>query len=814
MSAPEDTSASAKSAPDHHQNVVPPSSSSSVAASVSSASGGVAAAAAASTGGAAGVPVVAGSGVPSAATVSSLSVAAPTGSGTGATNGSNNSNSVSESHCSEETAKSGIKTATSAADAVKIGGGSSSGSVPGGGNSISLAAAQGDTSSPVAVGPAGDATSTSGTSHTTLPKETGPVAVSGSATASTSSKPSVPPATTEDVGALKATTVATASIACSSSSSSLESVTGHPVPGSSNGGSGGEAVAGPSSLASRGREAADKHQTLEYHCRMLEAELQSVKDSEAKVKQQYIESQRRERFLARRLAVKEQEMQDYANQIAELKSAQAPGPAALRSALLDPAVNILFQKLKAELQTTKAKLEETQNELSAWKFTPDSNTGKRLMAKCRLLYQENEELGKMTSNGRLAKLENELALQKSYNEEVKKSQLELDDFLQELDEDVEGMQSTIVFLQQELKQTKDSRDELEKELTQLRAYVSATVPATTPTDEQAMQVDDGGTYHRGSEGGGAGDSVVGNMGGGITPIYLVNGGGTGAGTGTVASGNSSRLVVNKSSSVGFVVGGDQDVVYNNRTHCSGVSIAAGNAAGGDALVNELKDPLLPAGGESHPAVRTSGNHSNTDGTALHSVNSASSKPQQRQQQAPPHNSNETQQQQQRVSSNNGGRNGGRTTVAARKRNYNDTEADSSAVDLLEAASVVGGESGMHLVDGVVVTDGSGGGGSTVANGKLLLGAGPSVDSTPDQQQPFDAVEANSAGGNKRMTRSGKGKVAVTQPGSVSSCSASSTSTTASSLSTNALMTSAAKKLRRGSVTMEEEGFVAPLFVAE
>lgn len=96
--------------------------------------------------------------------------------------------------------------------------------------------------------------------------------------------------------------------------------------------------------------------------------------------------------------------------------------ASLRSVLLDPAVNILFQKLKAELQATKARLEDTQNELSAWKFTPDSNTGKRLMAKCRLLYQENEELGKMTSNGRLAKLEGDLALQKSFSEEVKKSQ--------------------------------------------------------------------------------------------------------------------------------------------------------------------------------------------------------------------------------------------------------------------------------------------------------------------------------------------------------------------------------------------------------
>lgn len=52
----------------------------------------------------------------------------------------------------------------------------------------------------------------------------------------------------------------------------------------------------------------------------------------------------------------------------------------------------------------------------------DSNTGKRLMAKCRLLYQENEELGKVVNSGRVAKLESELALQKNFGEEVKKSQ--------------------------------------------------------------------------------------------------------------------------------------------------------------------------------------------------------------------------------------------------------------------------------------------------------------------------------------------------------------------------------------------------------
>lgn len=99
-----------------------------------------------------------------------------------------------------------------------------------------------------------------------------------------------------------------------------------------------------------------------------------------------------------------------------------PAPDTLRTALFDPAANLMLQKLRTELQTTRARLEDTQNELSAWKFTPDSNTGKRLMAKCRLLYQENEELGRMTSNGRMAKLEGDLALQKSFSEEVKKSQ--------------------------------------------------------------------------------------------------------------------------------------------------------------------------------------------------------------------------------------------------------------------------------------------------------------------------------------------------------------------------------------------------------
>ena len=44
------------------------------------------------------------------------------------------------------------------------------------------------------------------------------------------------------------------------------------------------------------------------------------------------------------------------------------------------------------------------------------------MAKCRMLLQENDELGNNISSGRTAKLEGEVALEKKFVEEMKASQ--------------------------------------------------------------------------------------------------------------------------------------------------------------------------------------------------------------------------------------------------------------------------------------------------------------------------------------------------------------------------------------------------------
>lgn len=176
------------------------------------------------------------------------------------------------------------------------------------------------------------------------------------------------------------------------------------------------------------------------------------------------DTSRREQLLVMRLTAKEQELQEMAAQIAELKASQAPTNAQLRQTLLDPAVNLVIQRLTKECDKLKKEAEEAQNELAAWKFTPDSATGKRLMAKCRQLYQENEDLGKMIASGRLAKLEGELSLQKNLSEEMKKSQLEMDEFMAELDEDVEGMQSTIYYLQQQLREAKETIAKLESQI--------------------------------------------------------------------------------------------------------------------------------------------------------------------------------------------------------------------------------------------------------------------------------------------------------------------------------------------------------------
>ncbi|XP_006885345.1 PREDICTED: pre-mRNA-splicing regulator WTAP-like [Elephantulus edwardii] len=97
----------------------------------------------------------------------------------------------------------------------------------------------------------------------------------------------------------------------------------------------------------------------------------ALRESEEKPKQQQQESARRENILVMTLANKEHEMQKCTTQIRYLKQVQELSAAELRSTMVHPAINLFFLKIKGELEQTKDKLEQAQNELSAWMFMPD-----------------------------------------------------------------------------------------------------------------------------------------------------------------------------------------------------------------------------------------------------------------------------------------------------------------------------------------------------------------------------------------------------------------------------------------------------------
>jgi len=195
----------------------------------------------------------------------------------------------------------------------------------------------------------------------------------------------------------------------------------------------------------------------------LESYLHDVDETEERMNKQLAEAAKRENVLVLRLSAREQELQDVAAVAVKYRQQQASA-ATLRKTMLDPAINHLFLKMKTELKETKEKLESATSELAAWKFTPDSQTGKKLMARVRTLIQENQDLGNQLSSGNLAVLESKLQLQEKKNTELTKAQASTDEFIIQLDEEVEAMQATIMSLKAKLEQSDNKVKDLESQL--------------------------------------------------------------------------------------------------------------------------------------------------------------------------------------------------------------------------------------------------------------------------------------------------------------------------------------------------------------
>ncbi|KAK9821853.1 hypothetical protein WJX74_005427 [Apatococcus lobatus] len=144
-------------------------------------------------------------------------------------------------------------------------------------------------------------------------------------------------------------------------------------------------------------------------------------------------------------------------QLHAARAAADPNIIQVRQLLLDPAVHREFQRLHHDAESKAQEIKQLKDELKAVSFSQESKAGRLLMAKCRALQDENEEMGRELSEGKVHALERQVALAKGYVDDMRKGYNELEDHCAALDEEAEDLQRQVFNLKREVKEM-ESRD--------------------------------------------------------------------------------------------------------------------------------------------------------------------------------------------------------------------------------------------------------------------------------------------------------------------------------------------------------------------
>lgn len=147
--------------------------------------------------------------------------------------------------------------------------------------------------------------------------------------------------------------------------------------------------------------------------------LQNLKTSEESLREQLEKARKKEAAFIVTFAKRDQEIAELKAAIRDLKVQFKPPSMQARRLLLDPAIHEEFTRLKNLVEEKDKKVKDLQDNLAAVNFTTHSKMGKMLMAKCRTLQDENEEVGQLYSEGKIHELTMKLALQKSQNAELR-----------------------------------------------------------------------------------------------------------------------------------------------------------------------------------------------------------------------------------------------------------------------------------------------------------------------------------------------------------------------------------------------------------
>nr|XP_043635855.1 FKBP12-interacting protein of 37 kDa [Erigeron canadensis] len=218
--------------------------------------------------------------------------------------------------------------------------------------------------------------------------------------------------------------------------------------------------------------------------------LQNLKSSEESLREQLEKTKRKEAAFIVTIAKREQEIADLKSAVRDLRSQLKPLSMQARRLLLDPAIHEEFMRLKNLVEEKDKKIKELQDNVAAVNFTPQSKMGKMLMAKCRTLQQENEEIGNQAKEGKIHELSMKLAMQKSLNVELRNHFEGLCKHLEGLTNDVEKSNEMVLILEEKLE---DKEAEIQRLKQQLQQKSTTTKEITeivtddkTDTDEEII----------------------------------------------------------------------------------------------------------------------------------------------------------------------------------------------------------------------------------------------------------------------------------------------------------------------------------------
>ncbi|XP_030494463.2 FKBP12-interacting protein of 37 kDa [Cannabis sativa] len=194
--------------------------------------------------------------------------------------------------------------------------------------------------------------------------------------------------------------------------------------------------------------------------------LQTLKNSEESLREQLEKAKKKEGAFIVTFAKREQEIAELKSAVRDLKSQLKPPSMQARRLLLDPAIHEEFTRLKNLVEEKDKKVKELQDNIAAVQFTPQSKMGKMLMAKCRTLQEENEEIGNQAAEGKMHELAMKLALQKSQNAELRSQFEGLYTQMDGLSNDVERSNEMVVVLEEKLEEKDVEIQRLKQELLQ------------------------------------------------------------------------------------------------------------------------------------------------------------------------------------------------------------------------------------------------------------------------------------------------------------------------------------------------------------